>query len=171
MRIDIDSRVAILALLAAASVALVVFGGPAALAQEEGASAPPVPSYTVQREYVVPTMVYPSEPDVLKKPPKEHSWNGGPYYDLSTGAQMTRKFVRGVDNVLLGWIEIPKNIIEKTAAVDPLTGTIAGFVDGFAKGVARTGVGFIEVFTFWSKYPGSYSPYIEPEFVLGEYAD
>lgn len=90
----------------------------------------------------------------------------GPRYETSIPARMTHKLLRGVGNVFLGVVEIPKTIWEETQALDPLTGTLTGVVKGTGRTIARMGVGVYEVVTFPVPVPKRYEPIIEPEFVL-----
>ncbi len=79
---------------------------------------------------------------------------------------MMRKFGRGVMNVLVGWVEVPKNIAQMWKESDPFTGVVVGGCIGVGWGFARTVGGFYEIFSFPFPYPEDYAPLIEPEFIL-----
>lgn len=79
---------------------------------------------------------------------------------------MTRKFTRGVVNLLTGWIEIPKSIAEDYRKYDPFTGFVTGTIRGVVWGFGRTVTGAYEILTFPFPIPEDYEPIIEPEFVL-----
>jgi len=142
---------------------------------DEAANASPtqsdIPSVTIDQGYTVPTMAPPPGADVPKKMKKYAVHQGGPYYHVSRPAKMTRKLWRGAHNVLFGWIEIPKTVMVDTAAVDPFTGLVTGVVIGAAKAVERTGVGAVEIVTFWHEWPKDFRPIIEPEFVMDDFRD
>jgi len=138
---------------------------------EQQQSQPAVPSYTIDKGYVVPSLVNPGEPEAPKKLQRRGGARGGPLYHVSYGAKRTRKLIRGAHNVIFGWIEIPKTIMNETVMVDPLTGFVTGFVQGTAKGIERTGVGAVEILTFWHEWPREYRPLIEPEYVWGDLTD
>lgn len=80
--------------------------------------------------------------------------------------KMFHKLGRGLSNVLLGWVEIPKNIAKEWRQTEPFTGTIVGFVKGIGWAVARTVAGFYEVISFPFPVPRDYQPIMYPEFVL-----
>jgi len=79
---------------------------------------------------------------------------------------MFRKLGRGALNVIVGWVEIPKNISLQWKETDPFSGVIVGGIEGVGWGFARTVGGFYEVFSFPFPYPDNYAPLIEPEFIL-----
>ena len=80
--------------------------------------------------------------------------------------QMFHKLGRGVSNVLLGWVEVPKNIAKEWRRTEPFTGTIVGFFKGFGWAVARTVAGVYEVISFPFPVPKNYEPIMYPEFVM-----
>jgi putative exosortase-associated protein (TIGR04073 family) len=129
-----------------------------------------VQSYTFKHSQVVPTVLV-AEPAVAPVSAKQGSATGSPMRDLMLLPKMTKKLFRGTANILFGWIEIPKNVIVEGVKTDPFTGTVSGTVLGFVKGFERTGVGFIEVFTFWHEWPKEYGPIIEPAYVLDDFDD
>jgi len=90
----------------------------------------------------------------------------GPYYKTSTAARVTRKFTRGVFNVALGFVEIPKAINEDARKVDWFTGFWTGLCKGTGRMLERAGVGVYEIISFPVPCPEKYEPIILPEFVM-----
>jgi putative exosortase-associated protein (TIGR04073 family) len=80
--------------------------------------------------------------------------------------KMFEKLGRGASNVLLGWLELPKNIAREWRRTEPFTGTIVGAVKGTGWAVVRTLAGAYEVVTFPFPVPRNYEPIMYPEFVL-----
>ncbi len=76
------------------------------------------------------------------------------------------KFVRGIGNILSGWLEIPLSVYNESLEETPLVGMTWGLAKGVGKTVARTCVGVYEVCTFPFAFPEGYRPIIEPEFVF-----
>jgi len=58
------------------------------------------------------------------------------------------KLKRGVVNILTGWVEIPKEIIETSKEETLFKGLTVGLAKGISRGVARTAVGLCETTTF-----------------------
>ena len=88
-------------------------------------------------------------------------------YRQNTDIQkMFHKLGRGVSNVLLGWVEVPKNIAREWRNTEPFTGSIVGLIKGFGWGIARTLAGFYEIVSFPFPIPRNYEPIMYPEFVL-----
>ena len=75
------------------------------------------------------------------------------------------KLVRGLANVFLGFIEIPRNIHNTTQDQSLLAGWTVGLGEGFGYTVLRFAVGIYEVVTFPFPLPEDYKPVYEPEFV------
>jgi putative exosortase-associated protein (TIGR04073 family) len=75
------------------------------------------------------------------------------------------KLVRGLANIFLGFIEIPRNI-HNTTAEDTM---LVGWTVGLGKGLGYTGLrllaGLYEVVTFPFPLPRAYAPLVEPEYV------
>ena len=90
----------------------------------------------------------------------------GPKYETSTATRMTRKLIRGVGNVVLGFVEIPKTISEEVQLLDPFTGTFTGAYKGLKATGKRMAVGAYEIVSFPVPVPKNYRPIIQPEFVL-----
>lgn len=78
------------------------------------------------------------------------------------------KLLRGTTNLLTGWVEIPKNIYDRTVEEDLFKGVTIGAVSGFGMAVVRTGTGLYEVMTFPIPLPEGYGPILEPEYVFSE---
>ncbi len=60
----------------------------------------------------------------------------------------TRKFGRGLSNVLYGVMEIPEQIVRKSETDGRKAGWSYGLVDGTKRSFQRLGYGFYEMFTF-----------------------
>lgn len=88
------------------------------------------------------------------------------YRENSDIQKMFHKLGRGASNVLLGWIEIPKNVAREWRNTEPFTGTIVGSIKGVGWAVARTVAGLYEVISFPFPVPRDYEPIMYPEFVL-----
>lgn len=76
------------------------------------------------------------------------------------------KFVRGVGNVLSGWLEIPLSIYNESLEETPLTGMTVGLIKGIGNTIARTCVGIYETATFPFPFPEDYRPIMDPEFAF-----
>jgi len=79
-----------------------------------------------------------------------------------------KKLVRGVANILTGWVELPKNIYETTVEDNILAGLTIGLAKGVGMTIVRTGAGIYETVTFPFPIPEDYAPVLEPEFVFSE---
>ncbi len=75
------------------------------------------------------------------------------------------KLVRGLANVLLGIIEIPRNIHNTTQEDSLLAGWTVGVGKGLGYTVLRMVVGVYEVLTFPFPLPKDYVPVYQPEYV------
>ena len=75
------------------------------------------------------------------------------------------KLVRGLANVFLGWLEIPRNIHNTTQEESLLEGWTVGTGKGLGYTVLRFFVGAYEVITFPFPLPDEYVPVYKPEFV------
>ena len=77
------------------------------------------------------------------------------------------KLVRGVGNVLSGWLEIPLNIDREWAASKNMgIGIFTGGVKGLVLGFARTCSGFWDALTFPVAVPENYEPFYSPDYVF-----
>ena len=79
-----------------------------------------------------------------------------------------QKLMRGLANVLTGWIELPKNIYETSVEDNVFTGLTIGLAKGIGMTIVRTGAGVYELVTFPFPIPEDYAPVLEPEYVFGE---
>ena len=154
---------------------LLSLGIASAVAQEANTpDSTTVPSRTFQKEYVTPVPLIPPEgnSEIAKvRVVVDRRGAGEPAYCYSTGAKMTRKLWRGFNNVLFGWVEIPKTVMVDVVDLDPFTGFFCGVTMGTAKAIERTGIGTVEIVTFWHQWPQEFTPIILPEFVLGDFVD
>ena len=78
---------------------------------------------------------------------------------------MATKGVRGAVNLVIGWVEFPKQIYVTTEESDWVRGIVIGPFKGIGMTVVRTVSGAGELLTFFLAYPGFYDPWIEPRFV------
>ena len=85
---------------------------------------------------------------------------GGPEYLADPDTQLAR----GVVNVAIGWVEIPKQSAIGGRKAGG-SGLIGGFFKGVGLGAARTLVGGYEIATFWA--PAHFEPMMQPATVLG----
>lgn len=88
------------------------------------------------------------------------------YRENTDISKMFHKLGRGVSNVLLGWVEIPKTVAKEWRNTEPFTGTIVGSIKGFGYAVMRTFAGFYEIISFPFPVPRNYEPIMYPEFVM-----
>ena len=84
--------------------------------------------------------------------------------DYNSDYTASRKFGRGVANVLTGVVEIPKGVYYENEDRGWVAAYTTGLVDGIVNFVTRECVGVYEVFTFWSSEK---EPIVTPEYVLG----
>ena len=76
------------------------------------------------------------------------------------------KLVRGVTNILTGWVEIPKRVHETTDTSGAGAGFTWGFLRGFGYGFIRTAGGAYETVTFPFPAPPNYQPVMQPPYVF-----
>jgi putative exosortase-associated protein (TIGR04073 family) len=81
---------------------------------------------------------------------------------------MSLKLLRGVANVALGWLELPKQIYLTSRNDGVAMGIFVGPFKGIGMTLVRTVSGATELATFPSPFPGFYDPYFEPGFVWQE---
>lgn len=79
--------------------------------------------------------------------------------------KIARKFLRGIVNVLTGWLELPVQIYKVSANEGILHGASIGFLSGIGMTVVRTGAGAIDTALFLIPLPEDYRPLLKPEFV------
>lgn len=78
----------------------------------------------------------------------------------------TNKLVRGLTNVITGWVEIPKRVQETTVQSGAFPGFTWGLIRGFGRGFIRTAGGFYETITFPFPAPPGYQPVMNPPYVF-----
>ncbi|MBI3020673.1 MAG: exosortase system-associated protein, TIGR04073 family [Candidatus Omnitrophica bacterium] len=76
------------------------------------------------------------------------------------------KFLRGMVNVLTGWVELPKRVHETTLRSGAGAGFTYGFVRGLGYGFIRTSGGVYEVITFPFPAPPDYKPVMQPAYIF-----
>ena len=79
-----------------------------------------------------------------------------------------KKLMRGLSNVLTGWVELPKNIYDTSVEDNMFSGITIGLAKGVGMTVVRTFAGVYETITFPFPIPQDYAPVLEPEYVFGE---
>lgn len=85
----------------------------------------------------------------------------------TTLAQNRRiKLKRGAINLATGWVEVPKNVYDKTVEESWIKGVTSGLIGGIGMSIVRTGTGLYEIITFPFPCPEKYQVILEPEFVL-----
>ena len=95
------------------------------------------------------------------------SANGGswPRWPTASGKMLT-KLLRGVVNVVTGWVEIPKRVHETSQTSGAGAGLTFGLLRGFGYGFVRTLGGAYEVITFPFPAPPDYRPVMQPEYIF-----
>lgn len=78
------------------------------------------------------------------------------------------KLVRGITNVVTGWVEIPKRINETSNQSGALSGFTWGLVRGLGYGFVRTIAGGYETITFPFPAPPEYKSVIQPPYVFSQ---
>ena len=78
----------------------------------------------------------------------------------------TNKLVRGLTNVITGWVEVPKRVQETTEQSGALPGFTWGLLRGFGRGFIRTAAGAYETVTFPFPAPPEYRPVMRPVYVF-----
>jgi putative exosortase-associated protein (TIGR04073 family) len=81
------------------------------------------------------------------------------------GANVGEKLGRGLVNVVTGWLEIPKNVVNTSRDSNVGIGVTLGLVKGIGQTIGRTLVGAGELATFFIPTPGLVHPtYIFEDF-------
>jgi len=76
--------------------------------------------------------------------------------------QIGDKAARGLNNVLFGWTELPKRVVDITKETNnPVWGLFAGSLQGLLKAMARTASGVSDVLT--APIDPDKAPFITPE--------
>ena len=78
------------------------------------------------------------------------------------------KLLRGLANILTGWVEIPKNIYDTAIEDNIFSALTLGLVRGIGMAIIRTGAGIYEIVTFPFPVPEDYAPIMEPEYVFSD---
>ncbi|MBI3320782.1 MAG: exosortase system-associated protein, TIGR04073 family [Candidatus Omnitrophica bacterium] len=76
------------------------------------------------------------------------------------------KLVRGLTNILTGWVEIPKRVQETTETSGAASGFTFGLLRGLGYGFIRTAGGAYETVTFPFPAPPGYQPVMQPPYVF-----
>jgi putative exosortase-associated protein (TIGR04073 family) len=71
-----------------------------------------------------------------------------PQKQASYGRKIGKKALSGWTNLSLGWLEIPKNIINTTNQSNFFYGVFGGFLKGLVNTLGRMGVGIADLLTF-----------------------
>ena len=71
-----------------------------------------------------------------------------PLQQASYGRKIGKKALSGWTNLSLGWLEIPKNIINTTNQSNFFYGISGGFIKGTVNTLGRMGVGIVDLLTF-----------------------
>ncbi|TRZ49070.1 exosortase system-associated protein, TIGR04073 family [bacterium] len=80
------------------------------------------------------------------------------------------KLVRGIANILSGWVEIPQTIDEEWKVSKNMgVGIFAGFFKGLAFAMGRMMSGTWDVITFPAAAPRYYEPLFKPDYVFDRY--
>ena len=87
-------------------------------------------------------------------------------YDTAYANGAGRKLERGVSNTLLGWMEIPRQIAKQGTEHGVVSACFLGPVIGLGNAVVRTAAGAYETLTFPLPTHPSFTPLVQPEFVL-----
>lgn len=100
------------------------------------------------------------------------SWEYGKQYchdnPESFALAMSTKLLRGVTNVLTGWMEIPRNIYVTSRDEGLPKGLIIAPFQGIFVAAARTLGGAVETAFFYMPAPGFYEPMMERPLVWSE---
>ena len=91
---------------------------------------------------------------------------GTPEASAAHACPATRKLGRGAANLLLGFTEVPRSMMEVGRHHGQVAGASWGMAEGLCKMIARMGVGVLEVVTFPVPFPKSdyTEPILKPEF-------
>jgi putative exosortase-associated protein (TIGR04073 family) len=157
----------IVLVLFAAGLACSCCGGGSKAAKDEPATPPAQAEPEIKPDAAPkeePKPVEKEHPE-LKVPAEKHE------PPTESGAENTvgkifGKFGRGIVNVVTGWIEFPKQIIETSEKDGVLTGVSLGLLKGIGMTVVRTGAGALDIAFFLSPFPDDYKPILDPEYVF-----
>jgi len=87
-------------------------------------------------------------------------------YDSAYASGAGRKLERGVSNLTAGWMEIPREITLQGKQNGIPAACFWGPIKGLGQAVARTAAGAYETLTFPLPTHPSFTPLVQPEFVL-----
>ena len=87
-------------------------------------------------------------------------------YDADYANGAGRKLERGVSNATMGWMEIGKEMTNEGKSHGVLAGCLWGPVKGLGQALVRTTVGVYETATFPLGTHPTFTPLVQPEFVL-----
>jgi len=79
-----------------------------------------------------------------------------------------KKLMRGLANIVTGWVELPKNIYDTSVEDNIFSGLTIGLAKGVGMTIVRTGAGIYETVTFPFPIPEDYAPVLEPEYVFNQ---
>ncbi len=85
---------------------------------------------------------------------------------IDYGTGVGQKLGRGIGNVALGWLEIPKGIEDVGDQKNFIAGITLGPLQGIGKALVRTAAGVYEIVTFPIPAPANFKPLEKPDFVL-----
>lgn len=94
--------------------------------------------------------------------PRSSQWPGLPI----DWRRAIGKLLRGVVNVITGWVEIPKRVHETTETSGAGTGFTWGLLRGLGYGFVRTAAGAYDTVTFLVPAPPGYQPVMQPPYVF-----
>jgi len=77
-----------------------------------------------------------------------------------------KKLIRGVVNIITGWVEIPKRARQTMEDQGAMSGLTWGLLRGLGYGFVRTAAGLYETFTFPFPAPPGYESVIQPEYIF-----
>lgn len=89
--------------------------------------------------------------------------------EIDTLAGIGAKLVRGVGNVVTGWLEIPKQISLTWQESGAGPAWSVGLLKGIGCAVGRTAVGAYEIVTFPAPLPDGYRVVMQPEYVFSDF--
>lgn len=104
----------------------------------------------------------PVAPVAVEAAPVPHRLPGLPI----EGRKAFAKLLRGIVNLLTGWVELPKRVHETTLRSGAGAGFTYGFVRGLGYGFIRTSGGAYEVITFPFPAPPDYKPVMQPAYIF-----
>ena len=85
----------------------------------------------------------------------------------SHAASSGRKLGRGISNLLLGWVEVPRGMETVGRESGFTAGATWGVIQGAGSALVRTAAGALEIATFPLPFPSKGDePPVEPEFIV-----